>query len=597
MAKKQQQSRQQSVTIVGGGIAGITAALKLGERGYDVTLYEDRPILGGNLAAHWIDPKNGEDLVYLDVYPHMFSSFYINFWNLVENDLHMDRDEFFEPRELFKVLRQDYTYRHVTDGKPIKNTLENLRNGPQPWADMAIYAYSLLDLMAEHGHQDKLLDQYSVNGFMRSKPYITARAAAMHDYVLLTIWSAHSYEVSAAPYADFFRKSFKTPSPLTWVLKGDLHNYFIAHVEKRFDEMPNVKYYKSKRVTRVQVSKGKISKIELADTVLKKGQVLQTRLKDPTITDTVKVENLLLAVSPGALGNLAQAGKSTKNSRIVDFLPWLSDARQARDEPIAVFNVYFKLKLKDIPREHTSLWESPMGLTFLDLSQLWETPDRDENGEKNTVLVVAASDYYGLPADSGTGDGQRLNISAMLEQLRKYLPQLEGVDFQKDVDWRKSHFLPNLDAELFVNAVGSESWRAKSPNYKELPNLYLAGGICANSVGMATVEAAVTTGLKAAQAIHQSGPLGEPVKIPQHADFTDTEINALKLLLMPSAYTAKWFSTVNDLVDPDVPKKPPTEAVRDVVSLCTLPLNFGMDVLNTSVSITLSAYKDILGGR
>jgi uncharacterized protein with NAD-binding domain and iron-sulfur cluster len=597
VVKKQNKSKPPSVTIVGGGISGITAALKLGARGYDVTLYEDRPILGGNLAAHWVDPKNGQDLIYHDVYPHMFSSFYTNFWDLVKIDLRIERDDFFEPRELFKVLRRDNTYRHMTDGTPVKNTLENLRNGPQPWADMVVYAYSLLDLMAEHGHQDKLLDQYSVNGFMRAKPYITERAAAMHDYALLTIWSAHSYEVSAAPYADFFRKSFRTPSPLTWVLKGDLHNYFIKHVEERFDEMPNVKYFKNKRVTRVRVSKGKVAQIELGDTVLKEGQVLQTKLKDPATSEKVNVENLLLSVSPGALGKLAQARKNTKNSRIVDYLPWLSDARQSRAEPIAVFNVYFKLKLKDIPREHTSLWESPMGLTFLDLSQLWDTPDYDQNGEKNTVLVVAASDYYGLPADSGTNEGQRLNISAMLEQLRKYLPQLKDIDFQTDVDWRKSHFLPNLDAELFVNAVGSESWRAKSPNFKALPNLYLAGGICTNPVGMATVEAAVTTGLNAAQAIHQSGPLGEPVKVPQHADFTDTEVNALKLLLMPSAYTAKWWSTMNDLVDPEAPKKPPTEIARDVYSLCSLPLNYGMDVLNTSVSITLSAAKDYLGGR
>ena len=39
------------VTIAGGGLAGLTAALRLAERGYRVKLYEQKPILGGVLAS------------------------------------------------------------------------------------------------------------------------------------------------------------------------------------------------------------------------------------------------------------------------------------------------------------------------------------------------------------------------------------------------------------------------------------------------------------------------------------------------------------------------------------------------------------------
>jgi len=77
-----------SVAVVGGGIAGLTAALRLSERGYKVTLYEEKPYLGGNFSAHRDD---GED-VYHDIYPHMFSNFYVNFWDIVENDLGLRRD-------------------------------------------------------------------------------------------------------------------------------------------------------------------------------------------------------------------------------------------------------------------------------------------------------------------------------------------------------------------------------------------------------------------------------------------------------------------------------------------------------------------------
>jgi len=43
------------VTIVGGGIAGLTSALRLLQRGFDVTLLEQDDFLGGMLRAALCD--------------------------------------------------------------------------------------------------------------------------------------------------------------------------------------------------------------------------------------------------------------------------------------------------------------------------------------------------------------------------------------------------------------------------------------------------------------------------------------------------------------------------------------------------------------
>ena len=77
------------VAIAGGGIAGLSAALRLAQRGYAVTLYEDKPWLGGNLSSY-LDPKSQ---TYHDVFPHMFSNFYVNFWDIAENELGLTRDD------------------------------------------------------------------------------------------------------------------------------------------------------------------------------------------------------------------------------------------------------------------------------------------------------------------------------------------------------------------------------------------------------------------------------------------------------------------------------------------------------------------------
>src|SRR5215468_2548677 len=52
-----------SVAIIGGGLAGITAALRCADAGYDVTLYESRPKLGGlthSFRRGDIDVDNGQ---------------------------------------------------------------------------------------------------------------------------------------------------------------------------------------------------------------------------------------------------------------------------------------------------------------------------------------------------------------------------------------------------------------------------------------------------------------------------------------------------------------------------------------------------------
>lgn len=52
---------RKSVAIIGGGVAGIATALPLADAGFDVTLYEKRPLLGGR-ASSFIDPQTGERL-------------------------------------------------------------------------------------------------------------------------------------------------------------------------------------------------------------------------------------------------------------------------------------------------------------------------------------------------------------------------------------------------------------------------------------------------------------------------------------------------------------------------------------------------------
>lgn len=68
---------QKKVAIVGGGIAGLSAAANLAERGFDVTLFEKNEYLGGKVGS-WKFESKGETLQV----EHGFHAFFRQYYNL-----------------------------------------------------------------------------------------------------------------------------------------------------------------------------------------------------------------------------------------------------------------------------------------------------------------------------------------------------------------------------------------------------------------------------------------------------------------------------------------------------------------------------------
>ena len=69
-------SRQRDVVVIGAGLAGLTTAMALAERGLSVEVLERDDILGGR-ASSWTDPVTGDPIhigphIFLNLYPNMF---------------------------------------------------------------------------------------------------------------------------------------------------------------------------------------------------------------------------------------------------------------------------------------------------------------------------------------------------------------------------------------------------------------------------------------------------------------------------------------------------------------------------------------------
>ena len=546
------------VHIVGGGISGLTAALRLAERGYGVTVYEEKAELGGNVAGY--ASGHGRTRGRYDVYPHMYGTFYRNFWNLVERDLGLRRGPGgdFEPRYTFKVLDRGRFPRYIdllNVGSPA-SVWTSLMAGVASPAELLLGGYSLIDGLSYSLEDDSILDRVSVEGFLRTRPYATNELSKLHDTIIMTIWSVHSDETSAAAYRRFIEHNVPMPVPLLWLLTGDLGTRLIEPLRRKIAQCGGT-FRTNTRVLNVAVEPAGGARRPWRVTGL---DVRPTRFDSRTrkwlnagAARHVDVrhqagDTVVLAVPPEALAYLIAPKESRPGHRIVDRLPNLSQVRRLQGEPIPVLNLYFKKKLRDIPKEHVLLRDSRYDLTLLDLSQIWHD---DENmtyrGKDRTVLCVAASDYYALPSPNEAEERMRI-IAEVHKYLPVFRPGRRWGDPASDIDWDLTHFDPNTDRMLFLNRVGGKQWQPETHYPNEIANLFFGGDCTINPVRMATVEAAIVSGLQAARGIWAKHPRGEPIDIQEAEALPLPAILAMKTLLAPWAYAAKCWSSASDLL-------------------------------------------------
>jgi hypothetical protein len=529
------------VHIVGGGISGLTAALRLAQRGYCVTVYEERDVLGGNLAGF---RKNG---CYYDVYPHMYGDFYENFWDLAEGDLGMSRGTDFEPHETFKILDSGKFPRYI-DLLNVAAPMSNFFSGCASPGDVLLGVYSLLDIMSYGPSEDGMLDGVGVEGFLRTRPYATKGLAKIHESILMTIWSLHGYSFSSAAYRRFVEHNLPLPSPLLWVLTGDLLTKLMAPLEKKISSYPNAQIRKMTRVMEVVLKvtpawqETGIISLALVGTKLEGDKWVAVQ---PTLQETVPIEAgdaVILAVPPRALAYLLSAGVS----RVLDKLPQLSHVRELSAAPVPVLYLYFKKKLPNVPKEYVLLRNSPYNLSFLDISQNWHD---DPNMKAGTVLCLAASDFYAIPWSTRPGERYGLERDTarfgFVEQLYQYLPVFNPGrrwnDPESDIDWQKTNFESNYDRMLFCNVVGGIQWQPVT-HYDQISNLFFAGDLTVNPVRIATVESAMVSGLNAARGVWDAHPLGTPIPLKSYQPPPPVLFAEMKAMLAPWAYAARYWS-------------------------------------------------------
>jgi carotenoid phi-ring synthase / carotenoid chi-ring synthase len=120
-------SETRRVAVIGAGLAGLGAAIKLAERGFSVTLFERNEYLGGKLGA-WPTTMADGRVIAMN---HGFHAFFRQYYNLNEFFAQLGIDRHFRSIGDYQILCVDgrsYSFKDVAT-TPILNLLSLARRG------------------------------------------------------------------------------------------------------------------------------------------------------------------------------------------------------------------------------------------------------------------------------------------------------------------------------------------------------------------------------------------------------------------------------------------------------------------------------------
>jgi len=549
-----------NVTIVGTGIAGLTAGLRLAERGYQVTFYERDWFVGGKFRAfEWIGKETNRRAFHEHSY-HLFLNWYHNFFALADE---INARKHFTPLKSVKFLRQGQfpQYKELVNFGSLATIPQNLFSGVLPIPDMFLYMYSVIDFLGKPMKQDKYRDLISVNAFASTKLYATERSVSLYDEYLAKTFAIASYLTSAKSFQTFIQYNSYCPDPMYWALDGDSCNRFLAPLEAKLKQL-GAKFSMGHHVERLVLNgDGRVSRIKYRKFTKKHEYSGSLSAYDRDHWNAASEDHerpirgpVILAVPHAAVCDLISAD-------VVNRSPHLGEIAKLEGVPMASVHLHFNDKFANrlqkqgitLPREPVVLLDSDYKLSFVANSSLWPDSPKPHLPYLNVVASdsrplnsLNAPDEFTWDRD-GESSGDRLSLHDPVTALDRILREFRKfVHFEEDeIDKELLQIDRNVGRELFINEIGSWKWRPQTRT--KIKNLFLAGDFCKNAIDVVCLEGAVVSGLEAAECVRVHCGHGSPIRIETPKCYPYPMFWPWKFMLAPYAAGAWAWSVSRDL--------------------------------------------------
>jgi uncharacterized protein with NAD-binding domain and iron-sulfur cluster len=494
-----------SVAVLGGGIAGLTAAHELAERDYDVTVYEAKDRVGGKARSMPVESGAAEGLLGA----HGFRFFPAYYTNVVDT---MERTPVGDRTAADHLVATSETLIAGVDGANVTASTEQ-PSTPQEWLDtlqpqiaggevprreLAHFMSRLAVLLTSC--EERREDEFEnvswwefIDADEMSPAYRKHLAQSTQALVALRPEKGSARTVGSI-YLQLLFGQLDPNAPAERVLDGPTSEVWLD---------PWADYLRGQGVD---------IELEAAVSAIESDghRVTGAEVDGETVTADYYVAALPVDVLPRLVTNdLRRAAPSLAGVERIQ-TAWMNGVQFYLDRDIPVVN------------GHSVYADSPWAITSISQRQFWTDHDVEArtDGEIEGVLSVIASDWdtpgvvYDKPARECTRE-------EAVEEIWAQVQQHLGADVLPD-EARVDHFLdPELDetedglvnnSPLVINTVGS--LRNRPDPDTDAPNLAVAGDYARVDTDLATMEAANEAGRRAANAVlDDTGYAGERATI------------------------------------------------------------------------------------
>lgn len=215
-------SEKKSVLILGGGLAGLTAAKRLTDKGFQVKVLEKREIFGGKVSA-WKDEEGD----WIESGTHCFFGAYSVLYDLMK-EIKTDHAVVWKEHQLTYTLEggKRFTFNTWDLPSPLHLLPAIVKNGYFTFGEMAAFAKSLIPLALKKEKYPPTQDHLTFTAWAQSKKFGNRLLEKMFRPMALALKFIPPEEISAKIILDVTETFYRIPDASRMgFLKGSPQEY------------------------------------------------------------------------------------------------------------------------------------------------------------------------------------------------------------------------------------------------------------------------------------------------------------------------------------------------------------------------------------